>query len=130
MRGQAENAFQRCCGEYPESWKARVEREYRQPRPVYQAACGEVRLMKTCVVCRNKRRLLFIPVRQVMSLEERFRRVKGIRVPLLKFALDGGTELEMDFSVAHPGDGEKVGSWFVEQIGAQKVNRGGETVVR
>ena len=130
MRGQAEDAFQRCCGEYPESWKAQVEREYQEPHPVYKVAYGEVHLMKTCVVCRNKRRLIFIPVRQVMELEERFRRVSGRRVPHLKFALDGGTQLEMDFSVAHPGDGEKVVSWFIDQIGPQKVRRGGETIVR
>lgn len=130
MRGQAENAFQRCCGEYPESWKRQVEEEYRQPHPVCKVAYGEVHLMKTCVVCRNKRRLIFIPVRQVMKLEERFRRVSGKRVPLLKFTLDGGTELELDFSVAHTKDGDKVVSWFIEQIGAQKVERSGETILR
>lgn len=130
MRRQAETAFQRCCGEYPESWKAQVEQEYRQPHPVCKVAYGEVHLMKTCVVCRNKRRLIFIPPRQVTRLEERFRRVSGKRVPLLKFTLDGGAELEMDFSVAHTGDGNKVVDWFVDQIGAQKVHRGGETIVR
>lgn len=130
VRGQAENAFQRCCGEYPESWKKQVEEEYRQSHPVYRVAYGEVHLMKTCVVCRNKRRLIFIPVRQVVTLEERFRRVSGKTVPLLKFTLDGGAQLEMDFSVAHTGNGEKVVLWFIDQIGPQKVHRGGETILR
>lgn len=41
MRGQAENAFRRCCGEYPESWKAQVEQEYQEPHPSIRSPTGK-----------------------------------------------------------------------------------------
>lgn len=130
MSGQVTSAFRRSCGQYPESWQNQVEKEYNTAHPTYKVAYGEVHLMKTCVVCRNKRRLIFIPVEQIVKIEERMRRVSGIRVPLLKFTMDGGKTLELDFSAIHNKAGEDVVLWFIEQIGAEKVERSKKTVLR
>ena len=130
MNGQVTSELQRSCGQYPESWQNQVEQEYSTAHPTYRVAYGEVHLMKTCVVCRNKRRLIFIPVEQIVKIEERMRRVGGRRVPLLKFTMDGGKTLELDFSAIHYKDGEDVVLWFIEQIGAEKVDRSKKTIFR
>ena len=130
MSGQVTSAISRSCGQYPESWKNQVEKEYSMEHPTYKVAYGEVHLLKTCVVCRNKRRLIFIPVKQIIKIEERVRLVGVRRVPLLKFTMDGGKSSELDFSAAHYKDGEAVVLWFIEQIGAEKVDRSKKVVLR
>lgn len=130
MCGQVTSAFQSSCGQYSDNWKEQVEREYSAAHPIYKVAYGEVHLMETCVVCRNKRRLIFIPPEQIMKIEERVRLVGVKRVPLLKFTMDSGKTLELDFSVGHCEDGENVVLWFAKRIGEEKVERSEKVVLR
>ena len=130
LRGQYKNAFESCCGLQSESFKEQIGKEYAAQHPILKAAYGEVHLLEECVVCRNKRKLLFIPVRQIIKIEERVRLVGVKRVPLLKFTMDGGKTLELDFSASHSKDGEAVILWFIERIGEEKVERSNKAVLR
>ena len=130
MCKQAASSFQRTCGQYSEIWQNQVEREYDAAHPIYQVAYGEIHLLKTCLVCRNKRRLLFVPLEQIETVEERFRLVGTKRIPLLKFKMDTDKTLEIDFSVKHCEDGDAVLSWLIEQLGEDKVKRSQNTILR
>ena len=107
-----------------------VEEEYGAGHPIYKVSYGEIHLMNTCVICRNKRRLILIPVMEVVRLEEYVRLVGVKRVPLLRFTMDEGKPLEVDFSARHCKDGEEVVSWFIEHIGADKVDRSQNVLMR
>ena len=124
MCRQAASSLQGCCGVRSESWQERVEAEYEAAHPICKVAYGELHLMETCLVCRSKRRLLFLPTDEIMGVEERFRLVGAKRVPLLKFTLESGKKLEIDFSVRQPLDGQKALCWLTEQMGAEKVAAG------
>lgn len=130
LLGQTSSAFNNINKQYSESWAQQVEREYSEAHPVYKVAYGEIHLMKTCVICRNKRKLMFIPLEQIIKIEERVRLVGVKRVPLLKLTMDAGKNLEIDFSARHCIDGENVVLWFIEQIGEEKVERSNRAVLR
>ena len=130
LHGQYKNAFDIYCGMQSESWKEQIGKEYAAPHQILKAAYGEVHLLEECVVCRNKRKLLFIPVKRIIKIEERVRLVGVKRVPLLKFTMDGGKPLELDFSARHSKDGEAVILWFIERIGSEKVERSNKAVLR
>lgn len=112
MQRQASGSFARDCGRYSELWQSRLEKEYAAPHPVYKVAYGEIHMLETCLVCRNKRRLIFIPVEQITGVERRFRSVGAKKVPLLKFRLDTDRTVDIDFSAAHTGDAGDVLGWL------------------
>ena len=120
MQRQAAGSFGRTCGQYSELWQERVEKEYASPHPVYKVAYGELHLLNTCLVCRNKRRLIFIPMEQVVRVEERFYYVGVKQVPLLKFRLDTDKTIDVEFSAGHPKNGEAVLTWLTERLGPEK----------
>ena len=130
LLGQASSAFNNISGQHSESWAQQVEREYNAAHPIYKVAYGEVHLLKTCVICRNKRKLIFIPPEQIIKIEERVRLVGVKRIPLLRFSMDNGKDLELDFSVKRPEDGEEVILWFIKKLGEDKVERSNTAVLR
>ena len=120
MRGQAAGSFERACGQYSELWRERLEKEYGSPHPVYKVAYGELHLLDTCLVCRNKRRLIFIPTEQIVKVEKRFHSVGVKKVPLLKFGLDTDKVVDIEFSAGHTENGEAVLSWLTGRLGPEK----------
>lgn len=112
----ASAALARVCAQYSELWRERVGREYAAPHPVYKVAYGEMHLLDACLVCRNRRRLLLIPTEQIVKVDERFRSVGVIKVPLLKFRLDTDETVDIDFSAAHVESGAAVMSWLNEHV--------------
>lgn len=121
MRRQASVSFQRDCGQYSELWQDRLEKEYGLPHPVYKVAYGEIHLLDTCLVCRNKRRLVFIPMEQIVKVEERFFHVSVKKVPLLRFSLDTDKTVNIEFSAGRTKDGAAVLSWLTERLGPEKI---------
>lgn len=120
MQRQVSGSFRRGCGQYSELWKDRLEKEYGSPHPVYKVAYGEIHLLDTCLVCRNKGRLIFIPMEQIVRVEERFFYVSVKKVPLLKFSLDTDKTVSIEFSAGRTKDGAAVLSCLTERLGPEK----------
>lgn len=120
MQMQVSGSFRRTCGQYSELWQEQVAREYNSPHPVYKVAYGELHLLNTCLVCRNKRRLIFIPTEQIVKVEERFHYVGVKKVPLLNFRLDTDKTADIEFSAGHTENGGAVLSWLTERLGPEK----------
>lgn len=121
MQIQAGGSFRRDCGQYSELWQERVEKEYDAPHPVYKVAYGEIHLLDTCLVSRNKGRLIFIPMEQIVRVEERFFYVSVKKVPVLKFRLDTDKTVSIEFSAARTKDGGAVLAWLRERLGPEKI---------
>lgn len=121
MSRQAAVSFIQCCGVRSESWQEQVGEEYVAAHPVYRVAYGEIHLLKSCLVCRCKRRLLFLPADEILEVQARFRLVGVRRVPVLTFTMENGRNLEVDFSARHPQDGQAVIDWLFGHIGGEKM---------
>lgn len=94
-----------------------LEREYAAPHPVYRVWQGEIHLLPSIIVCRNRGRLLFLPVDRIERVEERASRAGLQRVPLAKFVLDSGQTVSIGFSPRHPEDSGPVFTWLTRQTG-------------
>ena len=94
-----------------------LEREYAAPHPVYRVWQGEIHLLPSIIVCRNRGRLLFLPVDRIERVEERTSRAGPQRVPLAKFVLDSGQTVSIGFSPRHPEDSGPVFAWLTRRTG-------------
>ncbi len=121
MLRQAATSFQLCCGVRSESWQERMGEEYAAAHPVYKTAYGEIHLLESCLVCRCKRRLLFIPTDEILKVQARFRLVGARRIPVLKFTMESGKSPEVDFSARRPQDGQAVLSWLFCHLEEEKM---------
>ena len=98
-----------------------LEKEYTAAHPVYKVWQGEIHLMKSFLVCRNRGRLLFIPLHSVERVERRFDRIGMRRLPFAKFIMDSGRSVSVGFSPSHAKDSEAVFTWLAERLGKEKV---------
>lgn len=121
MLRQAAVSFQQCCGVRSESWQERVGEEYAATHPIYKVAYGEMHLLESCLVCRCKRRLLFIPTDEILTVQAHFRLVGARRIPVLKFTMENGRNPEVDFSVRRPQDGRTVIRWLSCLLGEERM---------
>lgn len=94
-----------------------LEREYAVPHPVYRVWQGEIHLLPGIIVCRNRGRLLFLPVDRIERVEERTERVGVQRVPFAKFIMDTGRTVSIGFSPRHPEDSGPVFAWLASRTG-------------
>lgn len=120
MSVSASGSVRRVCARYSELWQERVGREYAAPHPVYKVAYGEIHLLDTCIVCRNKRRLILVPTEEIVGAEERFRSIGVKRAPLLKLRLDTDKTVDIDFSASRCKDGDAVLAWLTRRLGPGK----------
>lgn len=121
MGRQAKEAFSHCCGVRSEGYRQQVEQEYAAPHPICRVAYVEMHLLKSCIVCRHKRQLVFIPEEEVVHIRGRFRLVGVRRILILQFVMDTGRPVTIDFSVWHPAEGEKARAWLLAAIGEQRL---------
>jgi len=97
-----------------------LEKEFSQSHPVYRVWQGEIHLMPSFIVCRNRGRLLFIPIPKIERVEQRFDRIGLRRVPMARFVMDGDHTYVIGFSPSHTEDGAAVFAWLAERIGREK----------
>ena len=98
-----------------------LEKEYLADHPVYRVWQGEINLLPSFIVCRNRGRLLFIPLHKIERVERRFDRIGMRKVPFAKFILDTSQSISIGFSPNHAKDSEAVYTWLAERIGKDKV---------
>ncbi|MCI9456028.1 MAG: hypothetical protein HFE44_03500 [Oscillospiraceae bacterium] len=98
-----------------------LEKEYLADHPVYRVWQGEIHLLPSFIVCRNRGRLLFIPLHKIERVERRFDRIGMRKVPFAKFILDTSQSISIGFSPNHAKDSEAVYTWLAERIGKDKV---------
>lgn len=97
---------------WSEAQRARVGQEYQEEHLTYRVAYGEIHLLESCVVCRHKRRLLLIPVDELMSVSKDYRLMGVKRVSMLYLKCSGGRRYTLDFSALHSKNGEFVYAWL------------------
>lgn len=100
-----------------------LDKEYPAPHPVYKVWQGEMHLMPNFIVCRNRGRLLFIPMHKIERVEHRFDRAGMRKIPFAKFVMDTNQSIAIGFSPNHPKDSEAVFSWLAERLGKEKISR-------
>lgn len=98
-----------------------LEREYAAPHPVYKVWQGEMHLMQNFIVCRNRGRLMVIPIHKIEQAERRFDRMGVRKVPYVKFTLDTGRSISIGFPVTVSKDDEAVFLWLTKRLGGEKV---------
>ena len=98
-----------------------LEKEYLADHPVYRVWQGEIHLLPSFIVCRNRGRLLFIPLHKIERVERRFDRIGMRKVPFAKFILDTSQSISIGFSPNHAKDSEAVYTWLAARIGKEKV---------
>ena len=97
-----------------------LEKEYPADHPIYKVWQGEIHLLPSFLVCRNRGRLLFIPVHKIERVERRFDRAGMGKIPFARFILDTNRSISIGFSPSHPKDCEAVYTWLGERIGRDK----------
>lgn len=121
MLRQAKGSFSHFCGVCSESFAQRVRQEYEAPHPICRVAYGEMHLLTSCIVCRHKRRLALLPVEGIVRVDIRFRLVGARRIPVLRFEMDTGGTVAIDFSVWGPAQGEQALAWLAKTIGEERL---------
>lgn len=101
----------------PGEWKARVGREYHEEHLTYRVAYGEIHLLESCLVCRHKRRLLLIPIDELVSVSKDYRLVGVKSVSTLYLRCAGGRRHTLEFSAFHAENGEFVYAWLAARVG-------------
>lgn len=96
--------------------------EYNESHPIYKVWQGEIHLMQNYIVCRNRSRLLFIPIHKIERVEHRFDRAGMQKIPFAKFVMDNGQSISIGFSPNHAKDSEPVFAWLEERLGSEKVS--------
>lgn len=98
-----------------------LDKEYTASHPVHKVWQGEIHLMQSFIVCRNRGRLLFIPIHKIERVEHRLNRVGMRKIPLAKFIMDTDRSIAIGFSPNHSKDSEAVFVWLAERLGKEKV---------
>lgn len=98
-----------------------LEKEYAASHPIYKVWQGEIHLMPGFIVCRNRGRLLLIPIHHIERVERRFDRIGMRRIPFAKFIMNSGQPIAVGFSPNHVKDSEAVFAWLAERLGKEKV---------
>ena len=98
-----------------------LDKEYTASHPVYKVWQGEIHLMQSFIVCRNRGRLLFIPIHKIERVEHRFDRIGMRKIPFAKFIMDTNQSIAIGFSPNHSKDSEAVFAWLAERLGKDKV---------
>ena len=93
-----------------------IEKEYDAPHPVYKVWQGEMHLMRSFIVCRNRGRLFVIPIHQIEKAERHFNTIGMRKIPVVKFIMDTDRSVSIGCSVNHPKDGEAILEWLAERI--------------
>ena len=97
-----------------------LEREYPASHPTYKVWQGEIHLLRSFIVCRNRGRLLFIPIHKIERAEHRFEHAGMWKIPSITFILDTGQSIAIGFSPSHPKDSEAVFTWLQNRLGCEK----------
>lgn len=97
-------------------------KEYTVPHPVYKVWQGEIHLMQSFIVCRNRGRLLIIPIHKIERVERRFDRIGMWQIPFAKFIMDTDQSIAIGFSPNHSKDSKAVFAWLAERLGREKVS--------
>ncbi len=97
-----------------------LEREYPASHPTYKVWQGEIHLLRSFIVCRNRGRLLFIPIHKIERAEHRFEHAGMWKIPSITFILDTGQSIAIGFSPSHPKDSEAVFTWLRNRLGCEK----------
>lgn len=98
-----------------------LDQEYTASHPVYKVWQGEIHLLQSFIVCRNRGRLLFIPIHKIERVERRFDRVGMQKIPFAKFIMDTDRSIAIGFSTNHAKDSEAVFAWLAKRLGSDKV---------
>ncbi len=98
-----------------------LDKEYTAPHPVYKVWQGEIHLMQSFIVCRNRGRLLFIPIHNMERVECRFNRTAMGKVPFAKFIMDTGKTFTIDFLPNRPKESQAIFEWITKRLGKEKV---------
>ncbi len=98
-----------------------LEKEYTASHPIYKVWQGEIHLMQNYIVCRNRGRLILIPVHKIERVEHRFDRIGMQRIPFAKFIIDTDQSIAIGFSPNHSKDSEAVFEWLEKRLGKEKV---------
>lgn len=98
-----------------------LDKEYTVSHPVYKVWQGEIHLMQSFIVCRNRGRLLFIPIHKIERVEHRFNRIGMRKIPFAKFIMETNQSIAIGFSPNHSKDSEAVFAWLAERLGKEKV---------
>lgn len=98
-----------------------LDKEYTVSHPIYKVWQGEIHLLQSFIVCRNRGRLLFIPIHKIERVEHRFDRIGMQRIPFAKFIMDTDQSIAIGFSPNHSKDSEAVFAWLVKRLGKEKV---------
>ena len=77
-------------------------------------------LLRSFIVCRNRGRLLFIPIHKIERAEHRFEHAGMWKIPSITFILDTGQSIAIGFSPSHPKDSEAVFTWLQNRLGCEK----------
>lgn len=94
-----------------------LEKEYAAPHLVYRVWQGEMHLLKNFIVCRNRGRLLLIPIHKIERVKRCFNRVGALHIPSAKFIMEAGAPVVIGFSPSHGRDGEVIFAWLAGRIG-------------
>lgn len=94
-----------------------LEKEYTASHPVYKVWQGEIHLMQSFIVCRNRGRLFFIPIHKIIRVERRFDRIGMQKIPFAKFVMDTDQSIAVGFSPNHSKDSEAVFAWLIKRMG-------------
>lgn len=100
-----------------------LEKEYPASHPVYKVWQGEIHLLPSFIVCRNRGRLLLLPLHRIEKVEERFDRTAAARIPFMRCTLDAGKTLSIGFSPGRPQDSDAVFAWLTQRLGGEKIRR-------
>ena len=100
-----------------------LEKEYQAPHPVYKVWQGDIHLLPSFIVCRNRGRLLLLPLHRIEKVEERFDRTAAGRIPFMRCTLDAGKSLSIGFSPSRPQDSDAVFAWLTQRLGGEKIRR-------
>lgn len=93
-----------------------LEKEYTSPHPVYKVWQGEMHMMQSFIVCRNRGRLFVMPIHEIEKAERHFNTIGMRKIPVVKFIMDTDHSVSIGFSVNRPKDGEAIFEWLKERI--------------
>lgn len=111
-----------CCSE---RMQEQVSAQYCEKHPIYRVAYGELHLLESCILSRNKRRLLFLPLQDIRGVRIGIRLLGTKRIPVLHFFMKDGRKIKLDFDCTnnYEEDSQRIRCWLEDHLGAEKLER-------
>lgn len=98
-----------------------IEKEYAESHQTYKVWQGEMHIMPSFILCRNRGRLIFIPINRIERIERRFDRTDIKKVPFARFIMDSDRSIKIGFSPNHTKDSEAAFAMLAKRLGNDKI---------